>query len=298
MNLAFEILKPSGYVVVNKKLMKILGIDGALLFGELLSEYDYYLEHDQLTDDDCFFSKAENIENNISMSAYRQREAIKTLKSYGLVDVELRGVPAKNYYRLNISNIQDFLNSDVKNFDNKILTTVSSEKLLDPDVKNFDNSYKNNNIEKINNICVSEVKKEAKQKDVKNLSPLKALEVYKEEFDLSPEIVEALREFIDMRRRNKNNITALGLRRDLLKLFKLSTDPEEQLKIIYKSIDKCWKGFFELKDETRQGGYQQPNRYDRPAEPEEEDALTRIRKRLEAEEAARKEEEARQNEYD
>jgi hypothetical protein len=55
MNLAFEILKPSGYVVVNKKLMKILGIDGALLFGELLSEYDYYLEHDQLTDDDYFF---------------------------------------------------------------------------------------------------------------------------------------------------------------------------------------------------------------------------------------------------
>ena len=231
------------------------------------------------------------------MSAYRQREAIKTLKSYGLVDVELRGVPAKNYYRLNIANIQDFLNSDVKNFDNKILTTVSSEKPLDPDVKNFDNSYKNNNIEKINNICVSEVKKEAKQKDVKNLSPLKALEVYKEEFDLSPEIVEALREFIDMRRRNKNNITALGLRRDLLKLFKLSTDPEEQLKIIYQSIDKCWKGFFELKYETRYV-YPKPNRYDRPAEPEEEDALTRIRKRLEAEEAARKEEEARQNEYD
>jgi hypothetical protein len=221
------------------------------------------------------------------MSAYRQREAIKTLKSYGLVDVELRGVPAKNYYRLNISNIQDFLNSDVKNFDNKILTTVSSEKLLDPDVKNFDNSYKNNNIEKINNICVSEVKKEAKQKDVKNLSPLKALEVYKEEFDLSPVIVEALREFIDMRRRNKNNITALGLRRDLLKLFKLSTDPEEQIKIIYQSIDKCWKGFFELKDETR---YVYPNqkRYDRTAEPEEDDVIERLKAKYKAEEEAKK----------
>lgn len=187
--------------------------------------------------------------------------------------------------------------SDVKNFDNKMLKGSSCENSSHTDVKNFDILCNNNNKNKNNNICVSKIKKEENQKDVKNLSPLKALEVYKEEFDLSPEIVEALREFIDMRRRNKNNITALGLRRDLLKLFKLSTDPEEQLKIIYQSIDKCWKGFFELKYETRYV-YPKPNRYDRPAEPEEEDALTRIRKRLEAEEAARKEEEARQNEYD
>lgn len=288
MNLSFELLKPNGYVVVNKKLMRILGIDGALLFGELLSEYDYYSDRHQLTDDDYFFSKAENIENNISMSAYRQREALKVLKKFGLVEVDLRGVPAKNYYRLNIPNIQLFLNSDIKNFDNKMSTSDSYEKSLQPDVKNFDNSYKNNNIEKINNICISEVKKEPQKKEVKNMTPLKALEVYKEELSLSPEVVEALKEFIEMRRMNKNNLTAYGLKRDIMKLLKLSSDPEEQIKIINQSVDKCWKGFFEYKGEDYQ-----PRQYRQPTAPIEEelDGVEKVRRRL-----LKEEEERRRNE--
>lgn len=141
--------------------------------------------------------------------------------------------------------------------------------------------------------------KKEKSLDIKKMKPKEALEVYKEEFSLSPEIVEALEDFIDMRETNKDKLTARALKLAINKLFTLSSDPEKQVEIINQSVIGCWSGFFPLKENNqRQGGYQQPNRYDRAAEPEEEDALTRIRKRLEAEEAARKEEEARQNEYD
>lgn len=288
MILVFELLKGNGCVVLNKAIMKILGIEPALLLGELLSEYAYYEDREELTEDGYFFSKSENIEKNTTLSYYKQSEALKVLQSYGLVETELRGVPARKYFCLDLDNILKFTLSDFKNFENKDLKGSSFENSQNPVLENFENSYKNKYRDNKNNsICVSEVKKEAKQKDVKNLSPLKALEVYKEEFDLSPVIVEALREFIDMRRRNKNNITALGLRRDLLKLFKLSTDPEEQIKIIYQSIDKCWKGFFELKDETR---YVYPNqkRYDRTAEPEEDDVIERLKAKYKAEEEAKK----------
>ena len=283
---AMKLISSNGYIMANKALARIVGINASILFGELVSEYIYYSEKEETDEDGAFFSTMENIEKETTLSPYLQREAVKVLESSGLLSTKLKGIPAKRFFVLHPDNLALLL-SDVKNFDNKMLKGDSCENPSHTDVKNFDILCNNNNKNKNNNICVSKIKKEAKQKDVKNLSPLKALEVYKEEFDLSPEIVEALREFIDMRKRNKNNITALGLRRDLLKLFKLSTDPEEQIKIIYQSIDKCWKGFFELKDETRYV-YPNQNRYDRPAEPEEDDVIERLKAKYKAEEEAKK----------
>lgn len=127
--------------------------------------------------------------------------------------------------------------------------------------------------------------KKEKSLDVKKMKPKEALEIYKEEFSLSPEIVEALEDFIDMRETNKDKLTARALKLAINKLFTLSSDPVKQVEIINQSVIGCWSGFFPLKEDNQR----QPNRYDRPAEPEEEDALTRIRKRLEAEAAAKEE---------
>lgn len=286
MILVFELLKGNGCVVLNKAIMKILGIEAALLLGELLSEYAYYEDREELTEDGYFFSKSENIERNTTLSYYKQSEALKVLQSYGLVETELRGVPARKYFRLDLDNILKFTLSDFKNFENKDLKGHSFENPQNPDFKNFENSYKNKYRDNKNNsICVSEVNKEPPKKEVKNMTPLKALEVYKEEFSLSPEVVEALKEFIEMRRRNKNNLTANGLKRDIMKLLKLSSDPEEQLKIIYQSVDKCWKGFFEYKGEDYQ-----PRQYRPTTAPIEEelDGVEKVRRRLLKEEEERR----------
>ena len=147
-------------------------------------------------------------------------------------------------------------------------------------------------MEEINNICISEVNKEPPKKEIKNMTPLKALEVFKEEFSLSPEVVEALKEFIEMRRRNKNNLTANGLKRDIMKLLKLSSDPEEQLKIIYQSVDKCWKGFFEYKGEDYQRQQYKPTTA--PID-EGDNVIERLKKKYQAE---AEEEERRKNATD
>lgn len=286
MILVFELLKGNGCVVLNKAIMKILGIEAALLLGELLSEYAYYEDREELTEDGYFFSKSENIERNTTLSYYKQSEALKVLQSYGFIETELRGVPARKYFRLDLDNILKFTLSDFKNFENKDLKGHSFENSQNPDFENFENSYKNKYRDNKNNsICVSEVKKEPPKKEVKNMTPLKALEVYKEELSLSPEVVEALKEFIEMRRRNKNNLTAYGLKRDIMKLLKLSSDPEEQIKIINQSVDKCWKGFFEYKGEDYQ-----PKQYRPTAAPIEEelDGVEKVRRRLLKEEEERR----------
>lgn len=147
------------------------------------------------------------------------------------------------------------------------------------------------NIDKINidnkNTEIIKEKNTKKEKSTK-ITALEALEGFKEEFNLSDELTETFKDFIEMRKEIKDPITVNGLKRAINTLFKLSADPGEQLEIINQSIIAGYKGLFPLKPYQRQGAYQ-PQRAPEPKE--EEDALTRVRKRLEAEEAARKAEE-------
>lgn len=152
------------------------------------------------------------------------------------------------------------------------------------------------NIDKINidnkNTEIIKEKNTKKEKAAKEkkLTALEALEVYKEEYHLSDDLTEAFKDFIETRKVNKDIMTANGLKRAINTLFELSSDPGEQIAIINQSIVACYKGLFPLKYQYNQ----QPQRYYQPQispEPEEEDAVTRVRKRLEAEEAARKEKE-------
>ena len=300
MKALLSLLDKDGYITMNKIILRALGIDATLLFGELVSEYIYYYKYHMLTEDGYFFSKSESIEENTTLSPYRQREALRILKAKKLVEVVFRGVPAKNYFTINEDVLEEFLNSDFKNFEGKPSKGSSLKNISQPDFKNFEGSLNNNSEEIIlNDSCNLENKKENKQIINKSskLTGLQALEILKP--DLNSEVYETLKSFIDMRKTIKKPITGYALKLLIERLSKLSTDPEKQVEILNQSILNGWQDVFELReDRKRQGGYQQPNRYDRPAEPEEEDALTRVRKRLEAEEAARKEEEARQNEYD
>lgn len=145
------------------------------------------------------------------------------------------------------------------------------------------------NTEEQNTEIIKE-KSRKKEKSTK-ITALEALEGFKEEFNLSEELTETFKDFIEMRKEIKDPITVNGLKRAINTLFKLSADPGEQLEIINQSIIAGYKGLFPLKPYQRQGGYQQPNRYDRPAEPEEDDVIERLKAKYKAEEEAKKREE-------
>lgn len=272
--------------------------------------------------------RAEKTKNYTVMSNYHLRDNNLSLKAKGLMSL-LLSLPDNWDFSINgllslIKESETCLRStldELKKFNYLIVTKYNDENgrfdyiynlyeipqtepLPDtqkPDVQNLymeNEGQLNTNIINTERLNTDLKEKSRKKEKSTKLSALEALEGFKEEFNLSEELTEAFKDFIEMRKEIKDPITVNGLKRAINTLFKLSADPGEQLEIINQSIIAGYKGLFPLKTNQRQGGYQQPNRYDRPAEPEEEDALTRVRKRLEAEEAARKEEEARQNEYD
>lgn len=100
MNGISKLLSTDGFIQVNKTLIKKVGLHEAILIGELCAEYNYWDEQDKL-EDDYFYSTRDNIEENTGLSEHYQRKALSTLYELGIILIEKRGLPAKNYYKIN-----------------------------------------------------------------------------------------------------------------------------------------------------------------------------------------------------
>lgn len=90
----------NNFMSVNRTLAHKLGIHEAILLGELCSEYDYWVERNELTEDGYFFSTVENIEQKTALSAFQQRSALNNLKEQGLVEYKNQGLPPKRYIKI------------------------------------------------------------------------------------------------------------------------------------------------------------------------------------------------------
>lgn len=137
-----SLLSTSKYFIVNKDLIKILGTEEAVVLGELINERDYWESREQL-EDDWFYSTIENIENEIGYNEYKQRKILKSLESKGILEVKVKGMPAKRYIRINEENLLSLLNVQfLKN------SRTSSLKIKEQEPKNL--RVNNNNIKIIN----------------------------------------------------------------------------------------------------------------------------------------------------
>lgn len=100
-----SLLSCDGYIICNKTLIKKFNADCAILVGELCAEYNYYKNLGQLDSDGSFYSTRDNIEQNTGLNDYAQRKAIKMLSEAKILTVTKKGLPAKNYYKLNTSQL-------------------------------------------------------------------------------------------------------------------------------------------------------------------------------------------------
>lgn len=111
-----SMLSARNYIIANKEIAKLFGIEEAILLGELCSELKYWAENGKITADGYFFSTVENVKENTTLSDRRQRAAIKTLKDAGILDVKLSGLPAKRYIKINEEQLAALLlNSNAQN---------------------------------------------------------------------------------------------------------------------------------------------------------------------------------------
>ena len=160
MSILMNLLSNSGYIIVNKEIIKKIGLHEAIIIGELCSEYTYWEKANKL-DNGYFFSTRENIEENTGLSAYQQREAFKRLAQMGIVLERLKGMPQQKWYSLDMEKLYDLLNKGtsfitsseeikdqgIKKFDTKILKNliINSKETEHLDVKKLDTNNNNNN---------------------------------------------------------------------------------------------------------------------------------------------------------
>lgn len=272
----------NNYYSLNKTLVSRLGIEEAFFICLLAEAEQLFKGHEK---DGYFFQTSKEIEARSGLSSYKQRTIIASLEEKGLIKTDLKGIPAKRYFKLEYESISNFIfegeetekeeeeetaeTPDVKNFDNKESSdpekggdlTTRCEKISQQAVKNFNSSesknstsnYKEsniNNLYKENNPIGAVEKKEevgAEEKEIKAITTNKEIqEVIKDFAKEDLELIDAIKEFYKARKILKKPLTARALKLNINSLKRITTNRQEQIAIINQSIQKGWQSFYEL----------------------------------------------------
>ncbi len=159
-----DLLASNGFIVVNKEIIKILGLTEAIVLGELCGEYNYWKKQGKLQKN-YFYSTRDNIEVNTGLSRYHQRQAISKLVDKEIILEKEIGMPSKKWYSINIkklneilfdldkNNTEDAENQVVKNFNYKSSNDLitCSKKIKQQVVKKLNTNNNNKIIIKNNN---------------------------------------------------------------------------------------------------------------------------------------------------
>ena len=108
MSMLTNLLANNGYIIVNKALIQKLGLECAIIIGELCSEYSYW-EKQQKLEEGFFYSTRENILKNTGLSSYHQRNAIEKLKKMKIISEKYEGILHQKWYSLNVDKLYEIL---------------------------------------------------------------------------------------------------------------------------------------------------------------------------------------------
>lgn len=174
-----RLIASDSYITVNKELIKHIGLEGAVLVGELASEYDYWSKNDGITPEGYFFSTIENIEEKTGLSEHRQRQAIKKLEGLSIIDVKVKGLPAKRYVKLNEESILKLFETRseiLKHQVSEISETVPLKiQELAPEKFKRNNNINNNNINN-NNITIINNGETSSPSESTETTPIESIE--------------------------------------------------------------------------------------------------------------------------
>lgn len=202
-----NLLANDNYLIVNRTLMKELGLEESIIIGELASEYNYYKKNNTLEENDYFYSTIENVEKNTGINEYKQRKALNNLKSKKIIDIKIKGIPAKRYIKINESKISEILN--IKSQNNLRTSSLNFKELVPEKLKTNNNNNNNN-------------KKE----------------IYKESYFNSENLDKAIKEWLEYKKERKDKpYTEIGLKKLLTQIKNNVNEYGEQQ--VVNLIDEC-----------------------------------------------------------
>ena len=139
-----HLLSSTAFLVLNKQLAKQIGLKAAVLLADLISKEEYFIAKGMT--DGWFFNTEANIEADTTLNSYHQRKCLKTLKEHNLIEVKRKGIPAKQYFKINEQQVLQILNNlSVKN-----LTTINKNK----EITIINKYFKKPTILEVKNYCI------------------------------------------------------------------------------------------------------------------------------------------------
>ena len=110
-----QILLSSNYWSLNKDVVKLFGLETAFFLTNLAEA-----ENMMADEDGWFYQTAETIEEFTTLSRYKQDKCIEDLEKAGILTKDVRGVPAKRYFKL---DYEAFANQFVNNSQTRLQKT-------------------------------------------------------------------------------------------------------------------------------------------------------------------------------
>lgn len=103
-----DLLRSDGSIVVNKKLAKNIGLDEAIIYSELASQFNFWNMKGEMVDEngkknqngEWFFCTVEKLEEHTTIKKGRQNRTIQSLEKLNLIEVKKMGLPAKRYFKM------------------------------------------------------------------------------------------------------------------------------------------------------------------------------------------------------
>lgn len=93
-----KLLSSNGFISCNKAIARQIGLIEAVLLGELCSVADMFGGEE-------FYFTQDKITNDTTLSEYQITTSLKKLKEFGIISVQKKGLPCKNYYTINEDKI-------------------------------------------------------------------------------------------------------------------------------------------------------------------------------------------------
>ena len=232
-----HLIASENFITVNRCIAAHVGLEAAVVFGELASEHLYWETRDGLKDG-YFFSTVENLAEKTFLSAHSQRQALEKLKELGFIDVVKKGMPAKRFIKINADVVAQYINDKSLKF-----LTTSDENLSQPVVQDFNT---NNNINK-------KTEEKEKRDIIKKPAKMSLPDVLKQAPIVAenPDLLESLDAFITMRQRMKAPLTERALKMIVNEAYRLAGGDIARMKdIVDQSTMNGWRGVYPLKHQA------------------------------------------------
>lgn len=247
-----SLLSTDGYIMCNKKLIKLYGGDCAILIGELCAEYNYYKNRGELTPADSFYSTQENIENNTGLNPHYQRKAINILTEAEIITVTKQGMPAKNYFWINQTKLLQLFTGCTTSDSQDAQQVVKNMNLNNNKKKEYINKK---DILSLDNIYTEDFLCRA------NIDKPKKKSLYQQAMDYVDDNIEDLvlrenvKEWINFMfelYREKGKTLYLNVLKSKINRL-LTFRPEDRITIVLNAIDNGWQNFYEPKENKSKG---------------------------------------------